>query len=654
MNNFDVGRFPAMKLSLCAVLLAGMLSNVVADTQYGPLRPGESLSRIVNQNYLASPYDNEVIMKEILRLNPQAFINNNMGLIKQGVMLTLPSDASIGRAQQQNNSTTAVLATPVTSAEPRPRVRIQTIQETLRQMRNERDEASLRASRIQTESLAKLESLDTKVAQLETEKESVTQRLSRSDAEIATLKQLLQEIRHENSQLVAKSEQLELAVGKKDEFAKQLEESKQAITDKQQQIAKLELTVNELKSASDDLKLSHESAINSLQLDKKSLEENISAQTQVENSNDVSVQIEAKIAELNLKHQQQLNDLQASLDAKVRELSIVPSDTTKLEEELQTAKSESKKLKEELTVFQSAIAKLKLQHESDITALKSEHQQVVNDLNASFDTQLAEKAKSQTGLTEQLAEFKDRVESNAEEIAILTHENSQLLTELSETKSSLETLSSSQAQLTEQDASSEESLNVNAAATEDATKTLISGPITQQMIVERLGNPVEFPFWGLLLAAFALGFTSLMLLFNRRDNHPISESANTQNPDIPPINQAEEENLVFRAADPSVQDPDIETLRVPPRRDPSRVAILDPTMAASATATTALAGLALDDNGTPDQLPTTQQKDSVIKENDEFEAKLKLLMAETYEELGDSAAANELLLEVRAAKHTTK
>lgn len=644
MNNFDFANYPAIKRSLAAVLLAAMFSHAQADTEYGPLRAGESLSRIVNQNYLASPYENAVIMREILRLNPQAFINNNMGLIKQGVMLKLPSDASIRRSQQQSSATSTAVAATVIPAAPRPRVRVQTLQATLTQVRNERDQANLRARRIEAESAAKLDSLNTRINRLETEKESTSQQLASSGAELATLKQSLLELREANNQLIARSEQ---PAANSDELSKSLEESEQTIADKQQQIAELAASVSELKASANELQVSHESAINRLQEANTALEEKLAAQAQVDNSSVVSEQVEVKVAELKQQHQQQLKDLQASFDAKTSELTTTQLDTKKLMDEQSAMQSESVKLKDELAASLLAVKQLKQQHESEITTLNSEHQQTVNDLNASFDARLAEKAKLETDLTKEVAALQEKNESAVSELAILSNEKNQLMAELSETMASLDGLTSSDTTVTQQE-SVVEPVTLDPVVNDDAN-ALISGPITKQLIVERLENPVALPLWGLLLGAFALGFTSLMMLFTRRKKQLIPATIVTEERAQLSTKETAEEQLVFRAADPAAQDPDIETLRVPPRKDPSRVAILDPTMtAATAVATAAVAGIAVGDE-TSDQLATAQAIDPTTSQHDDFEAKLKLLMAQTYEELGDPSAANELLLEVKEA-----
>ena len=118
MNNLSLGNYPLVKLSLSVLILMGVSAASKADTLYGPLKAGETLSSIVNENYLVSPFEDTVIMNEIFRLNPQAFIANNMGLVKQGVMLTLPNDATIRRTRTPSSGTTTVTAPAVVISTP--------------------------------------------------------------------------------------------------------------------------------------------------------------------------------------------------------------------------------------------------------------------------------------------------------------------------------------------------------------------------------------------------------------------------------------------------------------------------------------------------------------------------------------------------------
>jgi len=144
-----------------------------------------------------------------------------------------------------------------------------------------------------------------------------------------------------------------------------------------------------------------------------------------------------------------------------------------------------------------------------------------------------------------------------------------------------------------------------------------------------------------MLGALALGFTSLMMLSRRREQVlPVAV------PEL--VEQSEqvtlgEEGRVSHAFDPSVQDSDRETLRIQPRIDPSHVAIVDPTMTITPTMVAATA-VPSESSGQPEEALAMSRPPS---EYDEFESKFKLLIAETYKELDDTAAAYELLLEVQ-------
>ena len=142
-----------------------------------------------------------------------------------------------------------------------------------------------------------------------------------------------------------------------------------------------------------------------------------------------------------------------------------------------------------------------------------------------------------------------------------------------------------------------------------------------------------------------------MMLFTRSRKQIVHSAVSDAN--IPAVEganlSAQEEALVFRAPDPSIQDPDIETLRAPQKRDPSRVAILDPSMTAAAVTTAGLASAAAI-AGQPNKVEEVAVTSKVRSESQVVEEKFKLLIAEAYEDLGDSAAANQMLLEVQNQK----
>lgn len=552
MNNRCLCNYFA-KISLSAILLASLFVQAKADTLYGPLRSGETLSSIVNQNYLTSPYDDSVIMRQVLRMNPQAFILNNMSRMRQGAMLTLPSDATVRRSQQGNSTTRVIQSVPRANS-----ASTLALEATLSQVRGERDQANLRIRRIRSESSAKLETLTSQVKQLEADKQTVNNQLKTTSAELAEQKQSIESLKQVNSQLVAGATQAAVVDAADDQTLKKLEESDSVIAEKQQQINDLESSFSTINKETESLKSSHQIAINELQSSNIELEE---------------------------------------------KLKLVNQDATAEE--------------------------LKKQHELDITIIKTQHQQAVEDLEAgsqSKELQITKLSSENKTLSEALSVAKISSATSAENA--LTKE--QVTTDLGK---------------------------VDSIQTVDSDP-LISGPLTQKLFVQELQKPVAFPLWGLLFGAFALGFTSLMLLFTRSRKQlipAVSASSITAHQVVSQQSAAAEdykkEKLVFHAGDPSAQDPDVETLRVPPRRDTSRVAIMDPTMSAvglAATATTAAVAVTiqLDSNDVKISAPTNFVTDQAVSESQQFDSKLKLLIAETYQELGEPSAENELLLEV--------
>ncbi len=546
MNNQRLRNHRLAGLSFSLLLLMGVVSPVNADTEYGPIRSGESLSGIVNKNYIISPYDDAVIMQEILRLNPRAFINNNMSLIRTGVTLTLPSDATIRRSRGSNTS--AVVNRTVS----RPQVTSVVSDERLSQLRNERDQANLRLRRIESETTVQIESLKSQVATLEADKVRLNQQLSDGSVSLSQ---------------PSKSEQT----------TSELKEKEQKIVDLDSQIA-------ELIQASEDLKRAHQVTIGDLEKSNKALQDKLAAQAQ---NVDRVASTDKQIAELQAQNQQKMAALLKSFDGN------------------------------ELALKDALVKNSQLQRQFDV----------------------------------EVGTLKRDVADGEAAIAKLSTEKSALSVELSEANLAIKNLSAEKASNQEDVISTivPEVITSEKTISGEEPGALLSGPVTKQMLIKRLESPVAFPLWGLLLGAFALGFTTLMMLFTRSRKQIVHSAVpEVSTPVVEGSNlSTQEEALVFRASDPSIQDPDIETLRAPQKRDPSRVAILDPSMTA-AVATVGLASTAIDrESSEVEEVVITPH---VGSESQAVEEKFKLLIAEAYEDLGDSAAASQMLQEVNNEK----
>ncbi len=67
-----------------------------ASAQYGPVRQGETLSKIAHGLGLAGGYSLDQTMLALLRANPDAFLGNDINLLKRGAVLRVPGGGEIG------------------------------------------------------------------------------------------------------------------------------------------------------------------------------------------------------------------------------------------------------------------------------------------------------------------------------------------------------------------------------------------------------------------------------------------------------------------------------------------------------------------------------------------------------------------------------
>lgn len=71
-------------------------SATSTPSQYGPIQAGETLSKIAADLRNESPYSLDQTMLALLRANPDAFINDNINLVRQGAVLRVPSSEEMG------------------------------------------------------------------------------------------------------------------------------------------------------------------------------------------------------------------------------------------------------------------------------------------------------------------------------------------------------------------------------------------------------------------------------------------------------------------------------------------------------------------------------------------------------------------------------
>ncbi len=79
-------------------VVAAAASSAIASTpsQYGPIKAGETLSKIASGLDSASPYSLDQTMLALLRANPDAFLKDNINLLREGAVLRVPTSEDKG------------------------------------------------------------------------------------------------------------------------------------------------------------------------------------------------------------------------------------------------------------------------------------------------------------------------------------------------------------------------------------------------------------------------------------------------------------------------------------------------------------------------------------------------------------------------------
>lgn len=83
------------KVLVSTLILSGGLSfsaSVSADVTYGPVKPKDTLGKIVNRFYAGKDRSSVALMKTILVNNPKAFVRGDMNLLKLNALLVLPGN----------------------------------------------------------------------------------------------------------------------------------------------------------------------------------------------------------------------------------------------------------------------------------------------------------------------------------------------------------------------------------------------------------------------------------------------------------------------------------------------------------------------------------------------------------------------------------
>jgi FimV-like protein len=521
----------ALGLAVLATSLGLPLAH--ADTNYGPVRPGETLSDIVNGHYLVSPLSDQAIMRAIVRNNPGAFINGDIGRLRQGVILSLPADPAISQLQNGGIDLDAVsrlVSSQSSRPAPRPVVsapatpspsnasELSSLRQDLTQLRRERDSLKDELSTLEQNT----NELRSKLQALETENRQTNRQLLSAESSLNTVREQLKRAEAD------KVEALEAATSAQ----AKAEAAEQAVADAQQANIDTDISSTPVGDISDSAPESESAAAPDPEILAKEGRR--------------VAELERTIREIQTQKERELADLRDAIAEKSTIQEAMEGNLNELDETVRRYEAEIFELKTTITTLNDRI---------DATALAGD------------------------------------ASANA--------------TPAAEESSSTETTT---------------------AAPQALTQTTAFDPFSVRS-VDDLKQSVNVPLWGLLLGVLALALTSLMTLLGRRKRH--DEVIAT--PKVTPIIENEPAaELVFRTGASQLQDPDVESLRVPPRRDASRVAVLDPSIT-STTETTSEPEAAKPEY-TAEQLQ---------------EGRLKLAMAEAYLELDDESVAAELLQEVR-------
>ena len=90
------GTVPAPARDVVAAVPAPVPPVAKAPSQYGPVKAGESLSKIASGLNQTTPYNLDQTMLALLRANPDAFLNDNINLLRQGAVLRVPDGEDRG------------------------------------------------------------------------------------------------------------------------------------------------------------------------------------------------------------------------------------------------------------------------------------------------------------------------------------------------------------------------------------------------------------------------------------------------------------------------------------------------------------------------------------------------------------------------------
>jgi pilus assembly protein FimV len=284
----QISRLPQQgifKKTIRSLLFIAALSCVlslpsIADTQYGPIKSNDALSRIVEKQYPGASLSKEQIMIGILRSNPDAFSGGNINFLLQGKMLTLPNEEAFSSISKKEAEETIklhmslfkkgqtgrlpVIPLPSTTPAQPSDDNLKKIENEKNHLKQELDNEKEKATkhlkeveRLENENKSKnreLNNLEQKIRELEStlsaQQKDIKENSDASESDTDKLDSEKKEIIKKNEEQISKLK------GRNSQLVRQLEDTKDKLKTTQQQVAELETQLASEKKKNSELEAS--------------------------------------------------------------------------------------------------------------------------------------------------------------------------------------------------------------------------------------------------------------------------------------------------------------------------------------------------------------------------------------------------------------
>lgn len=211
--------FKPFSLILAIALASVATSSANAKSVYGPIKSSDTLGKIINRIYTGPKSSRRSVMKQIVELNPKAFLNGDMNLLKLNASLTLPGDLwkgvsnSVSPIVRNREISTPGRQASVSVDRSAPELTMEQMKGRVVFLDAERSSLIEQVAELKRETVR----LEKKVEKLESDSKQSDEQLRVLDAEIIRLSELLKNKNNETkvsrsdlNQLVVLQEKLRL------------------------------------------------------------------------------------------------------------------------------------------------------------------------------------------------------------------------------------------------------------------------------------------------------------------------------------------------------------------------------------------------------------------------------------------------------------